>query len=128
MRRLAARFWAWLDGADVLDRGAGAAVDALRVGPVVLQGRIVKLGKKTPLRVERWIPRALIGGEKARELAWKPRPALRTTSDHHCIGAGRAKCRDRILFAGADIAVDLTTGMETASSTARTAAQSERPL
>src|ERR1700722_18333359 len=69
---------------------------------------------------------AAAGGEVTRELARKPRPPLRATSNHHASAPEAASAASA--SSKPSMSPLTTTGTETASLTLRTAAQSARPL
>ena len=86
---------------------------------------IVERAHTCELFDERGCHLRLSGFEPAADLPRQPGLALRGTSDHHGVGAGRGQRLARILEAV--ISPLTTTGTETASLTVRTAVQSAGP-
>ena len=66
---------------------------------------VVKRADECELIAERGGRLTLASRKITRELAGKPRPALRAAADHHCVGAGRGKRRVGIVETF-DVAVD----------------------
>ena len=107
--------------AEMLARVAQPDVEA-----VMREHFTVERADQRQLFAERRRRLAAAGSQIARELAGKPRPALGAAADHHGVGLRRRKRRVGVVEVS--MSPLTTTGIATASLTARTAAQSARPL
>src|SRR5258705_7107643 len=79
----------------------------LQADPLAMMAKLVFIKHPDELKLRRkpWRPLKRAAGEVARDLAWKPRPALSAAADHDSVRA-RACERGVGVVAGPDVAVD----------------------
>src|SRR5258708_27253432 len=79
----------------------------LHANPLAMMPKLVfiKPLDELKLRPKPWRPLKRAASEVARDLPWKPRPALGAATDHDSVRAGARECGVGVV-AGHDVAVD----------------------